>query len=217
MRKKPPTKEKQLSLAADSPAQPFRHQSRRGEAYYLHRGTTKTGKARFFFAKTVGEGAIAEMPAGYEVAESVNGVVTVRRAVPSLIPAADVALVREALARDDVLRACVVDTKGDAIIVHEPEGGGLGGFGGDAARLAKVLGLDRGEMAAFQAASARRTRYAPVMKFEPAFDGKKRGYLASRWIHRGDGRWWALSIGPLASLLDKYLHHIGRESFYELL
>lgn len=48
------------------------------DTFFLHEGKTKTGKPRYFFAKTIREGAITEMPAGFEVTESVSAVVSVR-------------------------------------------------------------------------------------------------------------------------------------------
>jgi hypothetical protein len=193
------------------------HRNRHGVAYYLHQGTTKTGKARYFFAKTVGEDALAEMPAGWEVAESVNGVVTVRKATSATpIPAADVALVRAALDRDPILRRCVVEAKGGAIVIHEPERGAIP-TSGELAGLSKEMGVPLARLTAHFEAMSRNARYAPVMKFEPAFVGATCEYLAYRRTYRGDGGWFPLSHGPLHSLVKQYVHHIGRESFFELM
>ena len=68
--------------------------NRRGAAYYLHEGKTKTGKARYFAAKTTRRGALSAMPVGYEISESINGVVSVGRVDASApkIPDADLAM-----------------------------------------------------------------------------------------------------------------------------
>ena len=57
---------------------------------------TKTGKPRYFFAKTVRQEALLEMPEGFEVSESINGVVSVRRtrAGEAAVDDADVEVVR---------------------------------------------------------------------------------------------------------------------------
>ena len=188
------------------------HRNRRGQTYYLHAGTTKTGAPRYFFAKTIGEGALAAMPAGYEVAESINGVVTIRRATESIVPEADVQLVREALAKLPHLSRHTVERKGDAIIVYEPEGGLSGG---DLGAIARELGVYRSRLEAF--AERHPTRYTPVMKFEPELQGKPRDYAAFRMTYRGHGGWMLLSAGQLGPLTRKLLPHIGRESFFELL
>jgi hypothetical protein len=44
------------------------YKNRRGDRYYLHVGRTKTGKPRYFIAKTHGEGTLDAMPEGYEFA-----------------------------------------------------------------------------------------------------------------------------------------------------
>ena len=49
--------------------------NRRGDRYYLHAGRTKTGKLRYFVAKTAAEGGLDTMPEEEEFPESINGVV----------------------------------------------------------------------------------------------------------------------------------------------
>jgi hypothetical protein len=46
--------------------------NRKGQIYYLHAGTTKTGKPRYFVAKTIGDGALDELPPGFEIVETIN-------------------------------------------------------------------------------------------------------------------------------------------------
>jgi len=98
------------------------HKNRLGVTYYLHEGTTKTGKPRYFFARTVREGALDKVPDGYEITESINGMVSVRtaRLDPSPIPAADVELVESALRSQGHLRWHVARSVGDAIVIYEP-------------------------------------------------------------------------------------------------
>jgi hypothetical protein len=51
----------------------------KGATYYLHQRRTESSAIRYYAAKTVRDGALTEMPAGFEFSESVNGVVNVRR------------------------------------------------------------------------------------------------------------------------------------------
>jgi len=96
--------------------------NRHGEPYYLHEGRTKTGKAKYVVAKAVGNGALGAMPAGFEITESINGVVSVRKADAACrqVPASDLETVRAEIARH--LRRYVVDTRDGEIFIHEPEG-----------------------------------------------------------------------------------------------
>ena len=110
--------------ADPEPVAALAYQNRRGETYYLHVTTTKNGKPRYRGAKSIGPGALASMPEGYEFSESVNGVVSVRRvlAASECAPAADLALVQAELARHPHLRRHHVrDEKGE-LVVYEPVG-----------------------------------------------------------------------------------------------
>jgi hypothetical protein len=185
-----------------------------GKTYYLHQGRTKTGKPRYFAARTVREGALTAMPEGYELTESINGVVSVRRvtaAVPK-IPDADLALARAELARHPHLRRHRIEEVKGEIVVHEP----LGSMSLDAmGEMARALGLSPAQMEARLGASSAQTRYDPVMKFVPAEPGQ---YAVHRMTYRGDGGWsWPLAFGPLKKLVKKYLKHVGTEEFFELL
>jgi hypothetical protein len=53
--------------------------NRHGDRYYLHAGRTRTGKQRYFVAKTPGAGALDAMPEGFGFTERINAVVSVRR------------------------------------------------------------------------------------------------------------------------------------------
>lgn len=107
------------------PQPPFAYTNRRGRTYYLHAGTTKTGKPRYFVAKTIGTGALTALPAGFEIVESINGVVSVRRVDPGVptIPAPHLDLVRSELARHPHLGLHRADLVKGEIVVFEPIGG----------------------------------------------------------------------------------------------
>jgi len=50
--------------------------NRKGSTYCLHCRQDKAGKGRHVFARTLGAGALDDVPEGYDVQESINGVVT---------------------------------------------------------------------------------------------------------------------------------------------
>jgi len=191
---------------------PFAYTNRRGETYYLHAGTTKTGKPRYFVAKTISAGALAVLPAGFEIVESINGVVSVRRVDPEgpTIPAPDLDLVRKELARHQHLGLHRADVVKGEIVVFEPVGGltpELLASGDLAGLLGTPLRLLRP-----RPDIEKRIRYTPVMKFVPADPG----YAVHRMTYRGDGGWsWPLDRGKLAKLVAKYLPHVGTEKFFQ--
>lgn len=189
------------------------HTNRYGDKYYLHEGKTKTGKVRYFAAKKIGEGAMSAMPEGFEFAETINGVVSVRRIQEKLIQDADVDVVRRELSRHAHLAAHRVEVRGREIIVYES----------DRARLAEDFlplsagfpgfanGFGQGRLAELAASGS----YSPVMKFVLSKDGN--GWSAHRMTYRGEGGWsWPLETGPLPKLVKKVLRHVGTAEFYDL-
>jgi hypothetical protein len=62
----------------------FSHTNSRGNTYYLHGKTTtlKSGKQQtiYYFGKEIKEGALNEVPAGYVVSETKNGLPVLKRA-----------------------------------------------------------------------------------------------------------------------------------------
>ncbi|TMC26946.1 MAG: hypothetical protein E6J36_02395, partial [Chloroflexi bacterium] len=67
--------------------------NRKGLTYILYRGQTKTGKPRYYFGRagqSQGE-PVTELPPGYTISESVNGVVSLVKDRPSLIQPEEVA------------------------------------------------------------------------------------------------------------------------------
>jgi hypothetical protein len=102
---------------------PITHTNRKDVTFYLCRGVTKTGKPRYFFAREPDKGEPVEaIPEGYEVVESVNGVVSLARARPALIQPEERDLVQAAVAKHPKWRNYRVDVKGERIVVYEREG-----------------------------------------------------------------------------------------------
>ena len=61
----------------------YSHTNSKGNTYYLHSRKTllKGGREQtiYFFAKTIKEGALDAVPAGYEVAETKNGLPVLKK------------------------------------------------------------------------------------------------------------------------------------------
>jgi hypothetical protein len=199
-------------VTATGAGHPVSYTNRKGQVYYLHAGKTKTGKRRYFVAKTIGAGALAELPAGFEIVESINAVVSVRRIDPSArkIPETDLARVRAELAKHPHLRRYRADVVRGEIIVFEP----IGGFSDDLAhRLVASHQMTPFQLEQHRSELDMDTRYTPVLRFAP-IEGE---YAVFRMTYRGDGGWsWALDHGSLGSLVRKYLNKLGTSAFFEL-
>jgi hypothetical protein len=186
-----------------------------GDTYYLHEGRTKTGKVRYFVAKTPREGVLSAMPEGFEFSESINGVVSVRKIDLSAtsVPEADVALVCAEMARHRHLRGHHIEVVKGEIVVFEPTAGTSPDWATDAARPF----LMRPQSPEIWGGSLRRrVRYGPVMKFVPLRE--RSNYRVHRMTYRGDGGWsWPLASGSLHELLKRFLGCVGTDEFFELL
>jgi hypothetical protein len=177
----------------------YQHTNRKGATYYLHR-RERNGKARYVFARKLGDGAIEAIPQGYEVRESVNGQVSLAKVTERQIIPAEEATVRKLLPE-----TCRLELKGRQIIVFEPANG-AGGSAGDP-------WLQR----AMAAHLAKNARYEPVMKFE-LLDRDERTFEVARWHYSGEEGWThPLETGPLVTLAEEFLPHIGKQSFYDLM
>ncbi len=206
-----PRKSKTKTKRSESSAAAFTYTNRRGDIYYLHEGQTKTGKPRYFFARTCRAGALASVPEGFEVTESINAVVSLRRIKPGCdpIPAADLRVVESELGRHRHLRYHRAQAEDGEIQIYAPDtspelyedpaGFGLMPFASARQRVLTQL------MA--------RTRYSPVMKF--VREGGP--YAVMRMTYRGKGGWsWPLGSGTIAVLAKQFIGPIGTEAFFEL-
>lgn len=54
------------------------HTNRKGITYYLHQGTTRTGKPKYFFAQRADGDLVEVLPVGYEIYENPNSQVFLR-------------------------------------------------------------------------------------------------------------------------------------------
>lgn len=204
-------------------AHALHYTSRSGISWFLHQGATKTGKPKYYVAKSIGPGAIAAMPAGFELSESVNGVVSVRRvnSRPKPVDDADVELVLSEVARHPHLRHHRVAAGRAEIVIHEPIGA-LTDSG--IQRLTSMFGHLRSLPESHLSEIRGRARYTPVLKFvaETAVGGpggpsERRSYSVRRMTYRGDEGWsYPLADGPLRNLVEDFVWRIGTDRFFDL-
>jgi hypothetical protein len=185
---------------------PVTHTNRKRDTYYLHAGTTKAGKPRYWFS-TRAEGDLpGSIPDGYEVYENPDGQVFLRKRKPQVVTPEEVAVVKDGLERFAPGQNCVVDLRDEHLVDYHAERVTLDlegfGFG-------------------FRELPASYRNYMKVMRFT-LVDEKARTFRVQRWCFRGSiDRWidlWASGgEGKPPDLVKEFCPHIGRESFYELM
>ncbi len=103
---------------------PVNYTNRKGLTYTLYRGQTKTGKPRYYFGRAgQGQGEpVTELPPGFTISESVNGVVSLVKDRPSLIQPEEVAAIEAAVQQHPEARQYRVAVKHDQIEIYEQVG-----------------------------------------------------------------------------------------------
>jgi len=184
-----------------------KHTNRRGQTFYLHQGTTKTGKPKYFFSLNNHGELACTVPQGFEIYENPNGRVFLRRKQPKLISDEELAVVEEGLKTYSRQEKCRLDVRQAIITVFMPDQ--------NLAELEKAMGLlarlkDRALLDRF-------TSYSPVLQFILT-NKEARTFIARRYCFLGSVDDW-IEIGrpdKLAALVKKYVRHLGQDSFYEL-
>ena len=191
------------------------HTNRKGVTYYLAVSTTGTGKSKFFFTRTPTGRLVREIPEGYAVSESVNGIVSlVRKRPPEILPA-EVASVETALKRHPKPSNYRVSTMSDRIEVYER-------IGTDTEELVSLFGsvglLPRQALQRLSEGSEQRARYTPVLRFT-LVDKGRRMFQAQRMCFGDDRDEWIpiASPAPISRLARDLMPKVGTDDFFELL
>ena len=183
------------------------YRSRTGKTYYLHTGPKRGGGVQHFFT-TKSTGSLAEcVPDGFEIYETVNGQVYLRRTRPKLIGDEELDLLRSGLAKPRAGCRYKVEANGNTVTVHESQDR-LGAL----SALLPPLSPHRQESIEEQFA-----HYQPILRFL-LIDSERRLFAPERFCFRGSVDDW-ISIGPpdtLRKLAARNLKHVGQDSFYEL-
>ena len=195
---------------------PVSYTNRKGLTYTLYQGQTKTGKPRYYFGRpgqSQGE-PVTELPSGFTISESVNGVVSLVKDRPSLIQPEEVAAIEVAVQQHPEARRYRVAVKHDRIEIYEQ-------VSPDYDVLLSELGtvgLSRPDLAErLQAEQERYARYTPVLRFI-LLDPKQRLFGAQRMCYLGSiDDWLELGqTGPVATLARALIPTLGTDQFYEL-
>jgi len=194
---------------------PVTHTNRKGHTYYLCQGMMKTGKLRYYFAREPKEGSPDQIPDGYRISESVNGVVSLVKDLPQLISPQEVASVEAVLARHPKSRDYRIALKNNQIVIYER-------LGPDMETLSAIFGKisalqsDKVKMR-LQEQLDKIARFSPVLRFV-LMDPEERRFYAERWSYLGNVEDW-IDIGEsgkLEELAHRLIPKLGTDDFFEL-
>ena len=194
---------------------PVLYTNRKGHTYYLCQGLTKTGKARYYFAREAKDGSPNQIPPGYRISESVNGVVSLVKDGPPVIFPQELAGVEKALHRHPKGHDYRVAVQKNQIVIYER-------MGSDAEVLDDIFerfGLIKSEgmKRRFQEQLDKMAQYSPTMRFilvdpeERKFRAERMSYLSSidDWVMIGE-------FGSLEELTRQLIPKLGTEDYFIL-
>jgi hypothetical protein len=193
---------------------PVTYTNRKGITYYLCQGRTRTGKPRYYFARQPKGEPLEEIPEGWEISESVNGVVSLARKRPAQILPEELAAVEAAVQRHPRSQNYRVSVKRNRIEVYERVG-----LDADAmvAELNKAGLAIPGRVGKLRELLDRRAQFTPVMRFI-LVDAETRDFGAQRWCYRGSIDDW-IDVGafrPVGQLAQQLIPTLGTDRFFEL-
>lgn len=183
------------------------HINRRGKAYYLYEGKTKTGNPKYFFSMKLEGTPVDTIPNGYEIYENPNSQVFLRKIPPQIITPEEVESVKAGIKKYAKIDYFIVDVKGKNIIVNLADQ--------DVDTLVEILSPSTSSKA--RDVITRALSYSPMMQFVLK-DAETREFAVERWCFLGavDGWIWLDQSTDLNQLVKKYGSHLGKESFYDL-
>lgn len=188
--------------------------NRRGDRYYVLQGRTKTGKPKYYCSKRPAENTVESLPEGFEIHERpTDALVVIRKVRPSRI----LPFEREQLARlaDELASVPVlVDVDGDHLVVYSSDTDPKASI----RAMTMLMGMPLGDEHEHRQWIMQNSRYTAMFRFT-LLDEDERIYRIERWCFRGRiDRWISLKgRGPLEELAQRYLPHLGDESFFELM
>jgi hypothetical protein len=191
------------------------HVNRKGDRYFLQAMAGRDGRPRYSFTRKLKGMAVAEIPEGYHIYESPEDAqVFLRKVKPKPILSPEKELVVRAVRERAGLEHFTVEVEGKAIVVYLPDTDA-----GEAVRmLSDIVPVPAVKARAMVDDLIRRSRYSRTMRFKLC-DSKLRLFNCERWCFLGSIDDWYFLAGeaPLSDLVEEYVSHLGKDSFFELM
>jgi len=193
---------------------PITYTNRKGFTYFLNKGVTKTGKPRYYFARERKGEPVEEIPQGYQIEESVNGIVSLVKARRQLILPEESASVEAALQRHPKARNYRVAVKDKQVVIYER-------IGLDADEMIRIFEESfpvlLGTRKKLEEESNRSAQFTPVMRFI-LDDPETRKYHAERWCYSGSIDDWIYAghSGKIEQLAKELTPKLGTDAFFEI-
>jgi len=192
---------------------PVTYTSRKGVTYYLCRGVTKTGKPRYHFAREIKGEPVDEIPEGYKISESVNGVVSLARDRPSQILPDEIAWVEASVKRHPKAHNYRVSARHNRIEIYERIGPDADDLIAELGGLSELFPLRADRLRELQ---DRHAQFSAVLRFILA-DAGQRTFRVERWCYLGSIDDWIKvgTQGPVAQLAREWIPKLGTDRLFQ--
>lgn len=181
------------------------HISRDGKAYYLRCSLTKSGIKKYIFSTTNSKDCITAIPDGYEIYEPPNGNIFLRRIIKEPLAQEEMLIIHDIMAKHCKGAQYILDVKknGMGIYVDEKYGNSKNSL-----ELAYL---------SINVSGYRKIIYDPCFRISK--DDSNNEYIIERFCFLGKvNDWMYIEKGKnLKKLCEKYIPHIGKESFFEIM
>jgi len=166
---------------------PITYTNAKGKTHYLHQGTTKTGKPKYHFSMQSEGTLAASIPEGFEIYETPNAQVFLRRIPPKIITDEERQVVEDGMRKYAAVQDYKIDVRGNAIEIHMAHQ--------DSETFREMFtgyrpDLDQTQIAALVAQAV---HYFPMMQFLLE-DAQRRTFTAQRYCFIGSIDDW-IDIG----------------------
>lgn len=191
--------------------EPIRHTNRKGDCYTLFEGRAKTGKPKYFVSRKPSASGepIGQIPEGYEIYENPNAGVSVRRIQPRVITDEEETLIKRLVGENKHLQFSKVEIERKRLVIYTAES--------NLSELTARFIAVRRTPEEIHATEYRHACFTAMLRFTLE-DKDERLFLAERYCFRGSVDDWIYLDGPspLNELANKFIPHLGRESFFHL-
>lgn len=172
----------------------------RGETYYLHQKLTKKGNKTYHFSKKLNDTiSVDAMPSGYEIYEEPNGKVYLRKKTKPLITQEEMNIINEGMKKHCIIDDFKIDIKKNVVYIYTAE---------DTFEDLPIPII----------AASQHKHYETKLRFI-LVDKEDRFFDVERFCYRGSiDDWIELDCSDnLEELVETYVQHLGKDSFYELM
>jgi hypothetical protein len=193
---------------------PVTYTNRKGVPFYLCQGATKTGKPRYFLAREIRGEPVEQIPDGYTITESVNGVVSLSKVQVSQLREEEINAIKADVARHPKRKRYRVNARSKRIEIYEAVGPDAETF---IAELGSRFPIFPGTASRLSEQMDRYTQYTPVLRFT-LIDAEPRTFEAERMCYLGSiDDFIRIGYGPLEPMASDIIATLGTDEFFEWL